>query len=221
MLTEAAIMGKKDELRGSKENVIVGRPDSGRDRASRTTTRARSRRLAGDAATLLGLPRRGCAPAAEVSDRRGRHRAGTRRRSACRAPSPQTPTCGSRRGFGRQHTISSPRHPQRSSAAHRRQRHGGLQATRAAVRFRQKCSSALKSKDLFRLAGRHSLAARQGMSYPGAVWAVCRERRPRREKGGLSTQCLGHFDLLKRKNGPVQRPETVSRQAQGMRPGKR
>ena len=42
VLTEAAIMGKKDDLRGLKENVIVGRLIPA-GRGSRTTMRARSR----------------------------------------------------------------------------------------------------------------------------------------------------------------------------------
>ena len=47
VLTEAAIMGKRDELRGLKENVIVGRFDSGRYRfglppCAREQTRVRT-----------------------------------------------------------------------------------------------------------------------------------------------------------------------------------
>ena len=50
MLTEAAIMGKKDDLRGLKENVIVGRlipagtaSPTTRPQEERTSSRARAR----------------------------------------------------------------------------------------------------------------------------------------------------------------------------------
>jgi DNA-directed RNA polymerase subunit beta' len=62
VLTEAAIMGKKDELRGLKENVIVGRLiPAGTGLAYHN---ARKKQKAGDdAATLLGLPQEAPAPA--------------------------------------------------------------------------------------------------------------------------------------------------------------
>jgi DNA-directed RNA polymerase subunit beta' len=65
VLTEAAIMGKRDELRGLKENVIVGRLiPAGTGLAYHN---ARKKQKAGaDAAALLGLPEVP-APAAEVS----------------------------------------------------------------------------------------------------------------------------------------------------------
>jgi DNA-directed RNA polymerase subunit beta' len=65
VLTEAAIMGKRDELRGLKENVIVGRLiPAGTGLAYHN---ARKKQKAGaDAAVLLGLPEVP-APATEVS----------------------------------------------------------------------------------------------------------------------------------------------------------
>ncbi|TMH53384.1 MAG: DNA-directed RNA polymerase subunit beta', partial [Betaproteobacteria bacterium] len=65
VLTEAAIMGKKDELRGLKENVIVGRLiPAGTGLAYHN---ARKKQKAGaDAAALLGLPEE-AAPTTEVS----------------------------------------------------------------------------------------------------------------------------------------------------------
>jgi len=65
VLTEAAIMGKRDELRGLKENVIVGRLiPAGTGLAYHN---ARKKQKAGaDAAALLGLPEVP-APATEVS----------------------------------------------------------------------------------------------------------------------------------------------------------
>src|SRR5437870_4133445 len=65
VLTEVAIMGKKDELRGLKENVIVGRLiPAGTGLAYHN---ARKKQKAGaDAAALLGLPEE-AAPTTEVS----------------------------------------------------------------------------------------------------------------------------------------------------------
>ena len=65
VLTEAAIMGKRDELRGLKENVIVGRLiPAGTGLAYHN---ARKKQKAGaDAAALLGLPEVP-APTTEVS----------------------------------------------------------------------------------------------------------------------------------------------------------
>jgi DNA-directed RNA polymerase subunit beta' len=65
VLTEAAIMGKRDELRGLKENVIVGRLiPAGTGLAYHN---ARKKQKAGaDAAALLGLPEE-AVPATEVS----------------------------------------------------------------------------------------------------------------------------------------------------------
>jgi len=65
VLTEAAIMGKRDELRGLKENVIVGRLiPAGTGLAYHN---ARKKQKAGaDAAALLGLPEE-AAPTTEVS----------------------------------------------------------------------------------------------------------------------------------------------------------
>ena len=65
VLTEAAIMGKRDELRGLKENVIVGRLiPAGTGLAYHN---ARKKQKAGaEAAALLGLPEVP-APATEVS----------------------------------------------------------------------------------------------------------------------------------------------------------
>jgi DNA-directed RNA polymerase subunit beta' len=65
VLTEAAIMGKRDELRGLKENVIVGRLIPAGTGLAYHNAR-KKQKAAGDAATLLGLPAE--APsAAEVS----------------------------------------------------------------------------------------------------------------------------------------------------------
>src|SRR5512140_678306 len=66
VLTEAAIMGKKDELRGLKENVIVGRLiPAGTGLAYHN---ARKKQKAGaDAAALLGLPEEAAQPTTEVS----------------------------------------------------------------------------------------------------------------------------------------------------------
>jgi DNA-directed RNA polymerase subunit beta' len=66
VLTEAAIMGKKDELRGLKENVIVGRLiPAGTGLAYHN---ARKKQKAGaDAAALLGLPEEAVQPTTEVS----------------------------------------------------------------------------------------------------------------------------------------------------------
>jgi len=65
VLTEAAIMGKRDELRGLKENVIVGRLiPAGTGLAYHN---ARKKQKAGaDAAALLGVPEE-AAPTTEVS----------------------------------------------------------------------------------------------------------------------------------------------------------
>src|SRR4029077_6864774 len=55
VLTEAAIMGKRDELRGLKENVIVGRLIAAA--TGLAYHNARKKQKAGaDAAALLGLP---------------------------------------------------------------------------------------------------------------------------------------------------------------------
>ena len=66
VLTEAAIMGKRDELRGLKENVIVGRLiPAGTGLAYHN---ARKKQKAGaDAAALLGLPEEAAVPTTEVS----------------------------------------------------------------------------------------------------------------------------------------------------------
>jgi DNA-directed RNA polymerase subunit beta' len=65
VLTEAAIMGKRDELRGLKENVIVGRLiPAGTGLAYHN---ARKKQKAGaEAAALLGVPEE-AAPTTEVS----------------------------------------------------------------------------------------------------------------------------------------------------------
>jgi len=65
VLTEAAIMGKRDELRGLKENVIVGRLiPAGTGLAYHN---ARKKKKAGaDASALLGVPEE-AAPTTEVS----------------------------------------------------------------------------------------------------------------------------------------------------------
>src|SRR5690242_2290821 len=55
VLTEAAIMGKKDELRGLKENVIVGRLIPAGTGLAYHNAR-KKQKAGGDAATLLGLP---------------------------------------------------------------------------------------------------------------------------------------------------------------------
>ena len=66
VLTEAAIMGKRDELRGLKENVIVGRLiPAGTGLAYH---KARKKQKAGaDAAALLGLPEEPAPTTSEVS----------------------------------------------------------------------------------------------------------------------------------------------------------
>ena len=65
VLTEAAIMGKRDELRGLKENVIVGRLIPAGTGLAYHNAR-KKQKAGGDAAALLGLPLEGT-PAAEVS----------------------------------------------------------------------------------------------------------------------------------------------------------
>jgi DNA-directed RNA polymerase subunit beta' len=55
VLTEAAIMGKKDELRGLKENVIVGRLIPAGTGLAYHNAR-KKQKAGGDAAALLGLP---------------------------------------------------------------------------------------------------------------------------------------------------------------------
>ena len=64
VLTEAAIMGKKDELRGLKENVIVGRLIPAGTGLAYHNAR-KKQKAGGDAALLIGLPEE--APAAEVN----------------------------------------------------------------------------------------------------------------------------------------------------------
>src|SRR5438552_2474491 len=65
VLTEAAIMGKRDELRGLKENVIVGRLIPAGTGLAYHNAR-KKQQAAGDAAALLGLPEE-AAPATEVN----------------------------------------------------------------------------------------------------------------------------------------------------------
>ena len=65
VLTEAAIMGKKDELRGLKENVIVGRLIPAGTGLAYHNAR-KKQKAGGDAAALLGLPEE-AAPTTEVS----------------------------------------------------------------------------------------------------------------------------------------------------------
>jgi DNA-directed RNA polymerase subunit beta' len=65
VLTEAAIMGKRDDLRGVKENVIVGRLIPAGTGLAYHNAR-KKQKAGGDAAALLGLPLEG-APATEVS----------------------------------------------------------------------------------------------------------------------------------------------------------
>jgi DNA-directed RNA polymerase subunit beta' len=65
VLTEAAIMGKRDELRGLKENVIVGRLIPAGTGLAYHNAR-KKQKAAGDAAALLGLPAEP-APATEVN----------------------------------------------------------------------------------------------------------------------------------------------------------
>ncbi len=65
VLTEAAIMGKRDELRGLKENVIVGRLIPAGTGLAYHNAR-KKQKAAGDAAALLGLPEVP-APATEVN----------------------------------------------------------------------------------------------------------------------------------------------------------
>jgi DNA-directed RNA polymerase subunit beta' len=56
VLTEAAIMGKKDELRGLKENVIVGRLiPAGTGLAYHQARRAKETQDALDAATIAAM----------------------------------------------------------------------------------------------------------------------------------------------------------------------
>jgi DNA-directed RNA polymerase subunit beta' len=62
VLTEAAIMGKKDELRGLKENVIVGRLIPAGTGLAYHNAR-KKQKAGGDAATLLGLPEEAPVPA--------------------------------------------------------------------------------------------------------------------------------------------------------------
>src|SRR5262245_13624269 len=64
VLTEAAIMGKKDDLRGLKENVIVGRLIPAGTGLAYHNAR-KKQKAGGDAALLIGLPEE--APAAEVN----------------------------------------------------------------------------------------------------------------------------------------------------------
>jgi DNA-directed RNA polymerase subunit beta' len=56
VLTEAAIMGKKDELRGLKENVIVGRLIPAGTGLAHHNARRRAKLGGGEALTLSGLP---------------------------------------------------------------------------------------------------------------------------------------------------------------------
>src|SRR5204862_3434510 len=65
VLTEAAIMGKKDELRGLKENVIVGRLIPAGTGLAYHNAR-KKQKAGGDAAALLGVPEE-AAPTTEVS----------------------------------------------------------------------------------------------------------------------------------------------------------
>src|SRR6266536_711625 len=65
VLTEAAIMGKKDELRGLKENVIVGRLIPAGTGLAYHNAR-KKQKAGGDAAALLGLPEE-AAPTTEGS----------------------------------------------------------------------------------------------------------------------------------------------------------
>jgi DNA-directed RNA polymerase subunit beta' len=65
VLTEAAIMGKRDELRGLKENVIVGRLIPAGTGLAYHNAR-KKQKAGGDAAALLGLPEE-AAPPTEVS----------------------------------------------------------------------------------------------------------------------------------------------------------
>jgi DNA-directed RNA polymerase subunit beta' len=65
VLTEAAIMGKRDELRGLKENVIVGRLIPAGTGLAYHNAR-KKQKAGGDAAALLGLPEE-TAPTTEVS----------------------------------------------------------------------------------------------------------------------------------------------------------
>jgi DNA-directed RNA polymerase subunit beta' len=64
VLTEAAIMGKRDELRGLKENVIVGRLIPAGTGLAYHNAR-KKQKAGGDAALLIGVPEE--APAAEVN----------------------------------------------------------------------------------------------------------------------------------------------------------
>ena len=68
MLTEAAIMGKRDDLRGLKENVIVGRLIPAGTGLAYHNARRRQK-LLGPEAALLGTGEEAAAPApaSEVS----------------------------------------------------------------------------------------------------------------------------------------------------------
>jgi len=66
VLTEAAIMGKKDELRGLKENVIVGRLIPAGTGLAYHNAR-KKQKAGGEAATLLGLPEEAPAATTEVN----------------------------------------------------------------------------------------------------------------------------------------------------------
>jgi DNA-directed RNA polymerase subunit beta' len=66
VLTEAAIMGKKDELRGLKENVIVGRLIPAGTGLAYHNAR-KKQKAGGDAAALLGLPEEAPAAVTEVN----------------------------------------------------------------------------------------------------------------------------------------------------------
>ena len=67
MLTEAAIMGKRDELRGLKENVIVGRLIPAGTGLAYHNARRRQKLLGPDAALLGTGEEAPAAPASEVS----------------------------------------------------------------------------------------------------------------------------------------------------------
>jgi len=66
VLTEAAIMGKRDELRGLKENVIVGRLIPAGTGLAYHNAR-KKQKAGGDAAALLGLPEEAAATTTEVN----------------------------------------------------------------------------------------------------------------------------------------------------------
>ena len=72
MLTEAAIMGKKDDLRGLKENVIVGRLIPAGTGLAYHTTRKKSKQGGAEAAAAAFMTEEeqaaaAAAPASEVS----------------------------------------------------------------------------------------------------------------------------------------------------------